>query len=287
MRMDQSLDVAGRQVREGTIALSDQAYKVATSKMGADVICTGLRALEGRSSGLLPLPTRAGSVNATVPFSLFLNPMEARSVKPSLSHPAVFVVGPVVSAAACVGLLVASSSVLPMWMVRSGRTPSRWQVAGGWPVPVVAGWDGLVAGSGAGRAFPVAGDVCLHVEEVDDLLFAVQVELVDAGAGLVQCLAVGDGGVRYLGERFLDALQAGQGLLSGGQFGLSGSDHEPGGGGSNPAARAAWYSVAMVCCSRETSLDGVGDAGYEGVGADVQSRAAAPCRRCRGCRGCR
>jgi len=44
-----------------------------------------------------------------------------------LSHPAVFVVGPVVSAGACAGLVVASSSVLPRWTVTSGRTPSRWQ----------------------------------------------------------------------------------------------------------------------------------------------------------------
>ena len=44
-----------------------------------------------------------------------------------MAHPAVFVVGPVASAAACAGLSVASSSVLPMWTVTSGRTRRRWQ----------------------------------------------------------------------------------------------------------------------------------------------------------------
>jgi hypothetical protein len=75
-------------------------------------------------------------------------------------------------------------------------------------VPVVAGWDGLVAGSAAGWARVVAGDLCLHVEQVDELLFAVRVELVDPGAGPVQYLAVGGGGIRYSGECVLDCLQA-------------------------------------------------------------------------------
>lgn len=51
----------------GTVALSDQAYKYRHPRLGADMICTGLHALEGRSSGLVAAANPVGSVNATVP----------------------------------------------------------------------------------------------------------------------------------------------------------------------------------------------------------------------------
>ena len=88
-----------------------------------------------------------------------------------------------------------------------------------------------------------------------------QVELVDPGAGPVQCLAVGDGGVRYSGERFLDALQARQGLLSGGQFGVSGSDHEPRGGGVEPGGASRLVFGGDGVLQPGDVLGGVSDAG--------------------------
>jgi hypothetical protein len=142
-------------------------------------------------------------------------------------------------------------------------------------VPVVAGWDGLVPGSGASRALLVAGDLCLHVQQIDELLLAVQVELVDPGAGLLQCLAVGKGGVAGTGERFPDALQAPQGCLRAGQFGLSGVDHEPRGGGIEPGRASRLVLAGDGVLQPGDVLGGVSDAGYERVGADVQSRAAA------------
>jgi hypothetical protein len=85
------------------------------------------------------------------------------------------------------------------------------------------------------------------------LLFAWQVEVVDAGTRLRDCLPVGVGGVGDLGEGFPDALQSFQAVLAWVSSSRRACSISRAVAGSNPAWRAAWYSAAIVCCISETS----------------------------------
>ena len=84
-------------------------------------------------------------------------------------------------------------------------------------------------------------------------MFAVQVELVDAGAGPVsvsRSATVGSAArvrASWMPCRRVRACRAAASSVCWGPT-MSRAVVA-----SNPAARAAWYSVAMVCCSRETS----------------------------------
>jgi len=74
----------------------------------------------------------------------------------------------------------------------------------------------------------------LDSQQVQELLFAGQVEVVDAGARLRDYLAVSVGGVGGLGEGFPDALQSVHAVLGVGEFFSPGLQHQPCRGGVEP-----------------------------------------------------
>jgi hypothetical protein len=156
-----------------------------------------------------------------------------------------------------------------MRTMTSGSVRMRWQVgAAGWPVPSVAGWDGLVAGAVAGRAGGVSGDVHGDAESVENDLFAGGVELVGASTGSVKGLreSSGVGGGGGGGEGGPDGAESGQVVAGVGEVGVQGRDHEAGGG--RVVAVLAGGLVFLSDCLLQLSDErgSVGDAAAEGVG---------------------